>query len=169
MQAWRHAPGSVVLSKSASDIIDPGSLDMATFSRNVSFQVFDLCNFFFSDVPTHHRLWQNLLTESMQLIRSGTASSCSSLETFKALRYFASTSHSDKVAVSFEDASTPIRVFCSKYETLLHAKKCYLMVGCLGGLGRALSEWMMSRGAQIIIFLSRSIWSRQACSQNSCA
>ena len=144
------------------DIIDHGSLDMATFGRNVSFLAFDLSNFYFSGRPTHHRLWQNLLTGSMQLIRSGTASSCSPLETFKAseivsaFRYFSNSSRTGKVAVSFEDASTPIKVVCNRYETFLHAKKCYLMVGCLGGLGRALSKWMISRGARYFVFLSRS-------------
>ena len=144
------------------DIIDHGSLDMATFGRNVSFLAFDLSNFYFSNRPTHHRLWQNLLTESMELIRSGAASPCSPLKTFKAseivsaFRYFSSSSRTGKLAVSFEDGSAPIKVVCNKYETVLHAKKCYLMVGCLGGLGRALTKWMMSRGARCFVFLSRS-------------
>ena len=30
------------------------------------------------------------------------------------------------------------------------------MIGCLGGLGRSLSQWMLERGARAFIFLSRS-------------
>ena len=30
------------------------------------------------------------------------------------------------------------------------------MVGCLGGLGRSLSKWMMDRGARHFVFLGRS-------------
>lgn len=30
------------------------------------------------------------------------------------------------------------------------------MIGCLGGLGRALSRWMMDRGARRFIFIGRS-------------
>lgn len=36
------------------------------------------------------------------------------------------------------------------------SKKVYLLVGCLGGLGRSLSRWMMLRGARNFVFLGRS-------------
>lgn len=36
------------------------------------------------------------------------------------------------------------------------------MVGCLGGLGRQLSRWMMSRGAQNFMFIGRSGTDRPA-------
>lgn len=32
----------------------------------------------------------------------------------------------------------------------------YLLIGCLGGLGRSLSRWMMQRGARHFVFLGRS-------------
>jgi hypothetical protein len=32
----------------------------------------------------------------------------------------------------------------------------YLLIGCLGGLGRSLVRWMFSRGARHFVFLSRS-------------
>jgi NAD(P)-dependent dehydrogenase (short-subunit alcohol dehydrogenase family) len=32
----------------------------------------------------------------------------------------------------------------------------YLLVGCLGGLGRSLAAWMVERGARHLVFLSRS-------------
>ena len=32
----------------------------------------------------------------------------------------------------------------------------YLLVGCLGGLGRSLSTWMVEQGARHLAFLSRS-------------
>ncbi|KXT10980.1 hypothetical protein AC579_5172 [Pseudocercospora musae] len=36
------------------------------------------------------------------------------------------------------------------------AEAAYLLVGCLGGLGRVITMWMISRGARNLIFLSRS-------------
>ncbi|PLB51426.1 putative polyketide synthase [Aspergillus steynii IBT 23096] len=36
------------------------------------------------------------------------------------------------------------------------ADATYLLVGCLGGLGRSLTSWMMDRGARDFVFLSRS-------------
>ena len=35
-------------------------------------------------------------------------------------------------------------------------EKSYLLVGCLGGLGRSLSSWMKARGAHNFVFLGRS-------------
>jgi NAD(P)-dependent dehydrogenase (short-subunit alcohol dehydrogenase family) len=32
----------------------------------------------------------------------------------------------------------------------------YLLVGCLGGLGRSLTTWMLQRGCKNFVFLSRS-------------
>ena len=144
------------------DIIDHGSLDMATFGRNVSFIAFDLSSLYLSDRPNHHKLWQQLLTESMELIRTGTVKPCSPLEIFgasdivQAFRHFSLGTRMGKVAVSFEDCKSPLKVVPNKYETVMSPNKSYLMVGCLGGLGRSLSKWMMGRGARDFVFLGRS-------------
>jgi NAD(P)-dependent dehydrogenase (short-subunit alcohol dehydrogenase family) len=42
------------------------------------------------------------------------------------------------------------------YQAVLHPDKVYLLVGCLGGLGRSLSRWMLSRGARNFVFMGRS-------------
>ncbi len=39
---------------------------------------------------------------------------------------------------------------------MLSPLKSYIMVGCLGGLGRSLSRWMFDRGARSFVFLGRS-------------
>ena len=39
---------------------------------------------------------------------------------------------------------------------MLSPLKSYIMVGCLGGLGRSLSKWMFDRGARSFVFLGRS-------------
>ena len=38
----------------------------------------------------------------------------------------------------------------------LHSDSSYLLIGGLGGLGRAVSTWMVERGAKHLIYLSRS-------------
>ena len=144
------------------DIIDHGSLDMATFGRNVSFIAFDLSSLYLSNRPNHHKLWQQLLTESMELLRTGIVKPCSPLEIFgasdivQAFRHFSLGTRMGKVAVSFEDCKSRLEVIPNKYETVMSPNKSYLMVGCLGGLGRSLSKWMMGRGARNFVFLGRS-------------
>ena len=44
----------------------------------------------------------------------------------------------------------------ARFQTLFHPDKVYLLIGCLGGLGRSLSRWMLSRGARNFVFLGRS-------------
>ena len=144
------------------DIIDHGSLDMATFGRNVSVIAFDLSSLYLSDRLNHHKLWQQLLTESMELVRTGAAKPCSPLEIFgaseiiQAFRHLSLGTRMGKVAVSFEDCQSRLEVIPNKYETVMSPNKSYLMVGCLGGLGRSLSKWMMGRGARNFVFLGRS-------------
>ncbi|KAF7919956.1 uncharacterized protein EAE98_009190 [Botrytis deweyae] len=38
----------------------------------------------------------------------------------------------------------------------LRSDASYLLIGCLGGLGRSLTSWMVERGARHLVFLSRS-------------
>ncbi|OTA63674.1 polyketide synthase [Hypoxylon sp. EC38] len=144
------------------DILDHGLLDMATFEKNVSFMTFDLSNLFYSQKQAHRDLWQKLLIESMNLIRNGIAKPCSPIETFRAseitqaFRYFSLGTRIGKVAVSFQDGADLIRVKPRRYETTFSPNKSYLMIGCLGGLGRSISKWMVSRGARSLVFLGRS-------------
>ncbi|XXH01409.1 ubiquitin-specific protease ubp2 [Hypoxylon texense] len=104
------------------DILDNGLLDMATFGKSVSFIVFDLSILVYSQEPGHHELWHKLLVESMKLVRDGIAK--------------------------------PTDCICVKpprYESTFSPDKSYLMVGCLGGLGRSISKWMVSRGATSLV------------------
>ncbi|OJJ99925.1 hypothetical protein ASPACDRAFT_43562 [Aspergillus aculeatus ATCC 16872] len=144
------------------DILDHGVLDMSTFGRNVSFMAFDLSNLYLSTKSTHHQLWKALLTESLALVRSKICEPCFPIKTFDAsditdaFRHFSLGTRLGKVTVSFQDPSTQIKVIPTKYETAFSAHKCYLMIGCLGGLGRSLSKWMISCGARRFIFMGRS-------------
>lgn len=89
-----------------------------------------------------------------------------------AIRYFSSNTRMGKVAISLEPTSqvtvSPplfsrnfIGAYSAKfrpprYSAVLNPNKSYIMVGCLGGLGRSLSKWMLSRGARNFVFIGRS-------------
>lgn len=49
-----------------------------------------------------------------------------------------------------------MKVAPAKYLTVFSSEKIYLLVGCLGGLGRCLSRWMLQRGARNFVFIGRS-------------
>ena len=152
------------------DIIDHGSLDMATFGRNVSFMAFDLSSLYISDRPAHHSMWNKLLRESMELIRTGVASPCMPLRVFDAadisdaFRYFMRGTRMGKVAVSFEKEESKLQVRPDRYGSRFDSEKSYLMIGCLGGLGRSLTKWMVGRGARRFVFLGRTATDKPAAS-----
>ncbi|KAJ5302558.1 hypothetical protein N7476_009357 [Penicillium atrosanguineum] len=65
----------------------------------------------------------------------------------------------DGQLVLFERPGEQVAVAPSTYSSsrdLFHSDKAYLIVGGLGGIGRALSQWMFRRGARQFAFLSRS-------------
>nr|UPN67566.1 hypothetical protein [Pestalotiopsis sp.] len=150
------------------DILDHASLDMAVFQKNLSLMAFDLSNLFYSQKRGHNELWQSLLVESMNLIRNRTAKPCSPIEIFRAseitqaFRHFSLGTRVGKVAVSFEDGEDRIRVKPRRYQTTFSPSKSYLMIGCLGGLGRSMSKWMISQGARSLVFLGRSGLEKEA-------
>lgn len=44
----------------------------------------------------------------------------------------------------------------AKHKAKFSADKSYFLVGCLGGIGRSLTKWMLARGARKFVFLGRS-------------
>jgi len=53
------------------------------------------------------------------------------------------------------NANSSIKICPQMNEAIFSENSSYLLVGCLGGLGRSLSTWMIQRGAKSLIFLSR--------------
>ncbi|KAL8737201.1 MAG: hypothetical protein Q9181_001927 [Wetmoreana brouardii] len=62
------------------------------------------------------------------------------------------------------EAENVLKVMPDRYGTKLSSFKTYLMVGCLGGIGRHFSWWMMGRGARSFIFIGRSGTDKKAAS-----
>lgn len=53
------------------------------------------------------------------------------------------------------------QVALSNYAVRFRSEKTYFLVGCLGGLGRSISNWMFDRGARKFVFMGRSGLDRQ--------
>jgi len=74
----------------------------------------------------------------------------------QAYRYFNNKDRIGKVVISMENPKSKVPVVAPTYQAVFYPEKTYLLVGCLGGLGRSLSRWMMSRGARKFCFVGRS-------------
>lgn len=80
----------------------------------------------------------------------------------QAFRFMASGKHIGKVVVRVREEEKakvvkPVpKLINAIPRTYLHAEKVYILIGGLGGFGLELSNWLVSRGARIIVLTSRS-------------
>ncbi|KAL4746292.1 hypothetical protein BDW72DRAFT_207477 [Aspergillus terricola var. indicus] len=163
---WRCvAPYGRFVEIGKADLATAGKLEMAPFLRDTTFTAFDLSHIYEAAQAGETRaqaLWQRLLSQAMALHRRGEVPGDQPQRVFditeitQAFRYFANRSRMGKIAVSLENESSEIPVRGLKYTTRFSSEKSYVMVGCLGGLGRTLSRWMVTRGARKFTFLGRS-------------
>ncbi|KAK4878174.1 hypothetical protein RN001_010680 [Aquatica leii] len=74
-----------------------------------------------------------------------------------ALSYMNLGKHTGKIVIKFKDDSVsnqlPMR---AKPRFFCHSTKVYILIGGLGGFGIELADWLISRGAQKLILISRS-------------
>ncbi|OLN93284.1 Polyketide synthase-nonribosomal peptide synthetase 3 [Colletotrichum chlorophyti] len=143
------------------ELVDAGKLDMHVFTRNCSFTAFDLTELFYHKDQFYRDIWINKTREALELYRTGAIKPVP-IATFdvsklsQAYRFFSAKDRIGKVVVSMQDARSLVPTMPTLYKTMLSSEKVYLLVGCLGGLGRSLSRWMMARGARHFVFLGRS-------------
>ncbi|KAK4992377.1 Type I Iterative PKS [Elasticomyces elasticus] len=161
--SWRAcAPFGRFVEVGKRDIVDAGKLDMAMFERNVTFSAFDMSYLYDESQPKLYMVWSNLVAETMSLYRQKKIKAVEPLKVFNvseianAYRYFGLGNRIGKVAVSLEDLESEIPTLPSKFDAMFSAEKTYLLVGCLGGLGRSISKWMVKRGARKFVFIGRS-------------
>lgn len=144
------------------DLIGAGRLQMDQFLKNVTFTAFDMSYLYDTENCAYQAIWSRLLAEVLRLYRERKIMKIEPLEVFdisdisQALRHFSSRNRMGKVAINLENQKSVLRVQPFKYNTKFSTEKSYIMVGCLGGLGRSLSKWMMARGARKFVFLGRS-------------
>ncbi|KAI9148767.1 Prosolanapyrone synthase [Paramyrothecium foliicola] len=141
-----------------TDVLGGGRLGLETFKRNATFSSFDLA-LIYHQKPS---LIVDLMTEMTSLLEQGKISPISRLTTFDisqletAMGTFSKGLYEGKSLVTFNDPSTTLKVSQQEMGIRFDREASYLLVGCLGGLGRSLAAWMVERGARHLVFLSRS-------------
>ncbi|KAL8735750.1 MAG: hypothetical protein Q9166_000613 [cf. Caloplaca sp. 2 TL-2023] len=160
------------------DIVDAGKLDMDVFFRNVTFTAFDLTELFYHEDQFYKDIWIKYVPlfrvqdssksrEALELYRSGAVMPVP-IKTFdvseitQAYRQFSQKNMVGKIVISLENPQSIIKAVPAQYLTIFSAKKSYVLIGCLGGLGRSLSKWMFDRGARHFTFLGRSATDKAA-------
>ncbi|KAI3325957.1 hypothetical protein HD806DRAFT_520675 [Xylariaceae sp. AK1471] len=144
------------------DLSTAGRLEMDQFLKNTTFTAFDLSYLYNSTDERMHQTWNDLLSETMMLYREGKIRAIEPLQVFDvseataAFRSFSSRARIGRIAINLQKPDAELRVQRLRHETVFSGEKSYIMIGCLGGLGRTISRWMVQRGAKKFVFLGRS-------------
>jgi hypothetical protein len=96
------------------------------------------------------------------MIRSGTLQPIVRAETLEAgliqeaFKLMKTGRHIGKIVITMPDDHLAIKSVRLSPRPVLRPDRSYLLVGGLGGLGRAVSTWMVEQGARHLVFLSPS-------------
>ncbi|EAA36364.1 ketoacyl-synt-domain-containing protein [Neurospora crassa] len=145
-----------------SSLAEAIATDSTLFRKSVTVTTFDIANILSLKTVAGQKIRSQLLADSIALYRQGQLNLASSPKVFDvsevrdAFRALAAKGHSGSVVVSLENEASLVPTLPLKYDTVLSPEKSYLLVGCLGGLGRSMSKWMLARGARKFVFMGRS-------------
>ena len=144
------------------DITGGSRLDMEKFRDSTTFTAFDLTSLFYSKEKRYRQIWSSLVAEVLRLLRAQKIQPIKPLQCFDisrihdAFRCFQAPNRMGKIVVSLNDPESLIPSIPQKYRSSFNPRKTYILFGCLGGVGRAISRWMFQQGARRFVFLSRS-------------
>ncbi|KAF7586076.1 hypothetical protein BBP40_009607 [Aspergillus hancockii] len=141
------------------DFLGHGQLEMDLFADNRSFIGVDLLQVLDDNPKVLHEIFAQV----MGYFREGKAGPIKPVSLFdavdvvKAFRHMQTGQHMGKIVVRMpENPSTLPVARAHEMAAYFPANASYLLIGGLGGLGRAVATWMVEKGARHLIFLSRS-------------
>ncbi|KAJ0124602.1 polyketide synthase [Diaporthe amygdali] len=144
------------------DILGAGKLDMDVFLTNRGYTCFCLDHLAQNRPSAFKKLFQwvrkNLEESKIQPIERARVFDASSLQ--KALRHMQKGQHIGKIVISMRDAEGKIKINTAPVKPArklqLDSSASYMLVGGLGGLGRAVSRHLVDHGARRLVYMSRS-------------
>ena len=161
--SWKCvAPFGKMLEIGKRDFIGHARLAMDIFEANRSFIAIDLAQL----VAERPQVCQKLLRQCLMYYRQGEIEPIrptrvfSASQAIDAFRYMQTGQHLGKIVISIPESTEDLQVESAARKTSFLPDATYLLVGGLGGLGRAVATWMVERGAKSLLFLSRSAGSK---------
>ncbi|KAI2915447.1 hypothetical protein CBS147371_5732 [Aspergillus niger] len=149
------APYGKMLEIGKRDFIGKAKLSMDIFEANRSFIGIDLARF---DAARCHPL----LTRTVQMLEAGHIKPIAPRTTFSAghiedsFRYMQKGTHMGKIVVTIPEGGRELPIAPIIPDLTMKANASYLLVGGMGGLGRAVATWLVEKGARHLVFFSRS-------------
>nr|QVV57684.1 beta-ketoacyl synthase [Myxococcales bacterium] len=150
------APYGRFVELSKRDIYENGQLAMTPFRKSLSYAAVDLAGM----SVERPDLLGSLLREVMRLFDEGVFTPLPTRvfpasEVQEAFRLMAQSKHIGKIVVSMNDPA--VRILPAEERPAgIRADASYLITGGLGGLGLALSQWLVDKGARHLALMGRS-------------
>ncbi|KAL6229642.1 hypothetical protein BDW75DRAFT_249453 [Aspergillus navahoensis] len=158
-EAWRHiAPFGRFINCGRKDVLSRSTLDTVPLHRGAQDLSYDLL-----ELHKHKpQVMAQLLADVVYLYRQGVISVSLPLrlknlaDLDEAIGSFSDGFEAGKTIIIHETSEKTVNLLPPQPRLRLRADATYFLVGCLGGLGRSLTSWMVKRGARNLAFLSRS-------------
>ena len=158
-EAWRFiGPFGRFVDCGRKDMLTRGVLDKLPISRGAQYLAFDMQGLY----EFKPAVLSALLTQTVDLYRQGDILALQPLKVSNIAELpdrvssFSDDLESGKALVAHQESSHELEFLPTSPALRLRSDATYLLVGCLGGLGRSLTSWMLQKGARSFLFLSRS-------------
>lgn len=158
-EAWRYiAPFGRFIDCGRKNVLSRSVLDTIPIHRGANYLAFGMLDLYAWKPET----LSGLLALTVSLYRQGAISALRPLsvknltELNSCVTSFSDSFEAGKTLVAHEKSDGLLDILPTRPSLRLCSDATYLLVGCLGGLGRSLTSWMMKKGARNFAFLSRS-------------
>ncbi|OKL57953.1 hypothetical protein UA08_06759 [Talaromyces atroroseus] len=158
-EAWRHiAPLGRFVDFGRKNVLRRSALDTVPIYQGASYISFDMLDLY----AYKPQKLSNLLKSTLSLYRQGLLSSTLPPNIYSldqldlAVSSFSDSFKAGKSLISYAPSGGSLTIVPNQLSMKFRSDATYLLVGCLGGLGRSLTTWMTENGAQRLVFLSRS-------------
>ncbi|KAF3389803.1 Lovastatin diketide synthase mokB [Talaromyces pinophilus] len=152
-EVWRAMPAAsrFVL----HDAVVEGSLDALPFSKGVAFLLSGVRNLY----RTRPHVLGDLLTRTMGFMKDNNIirkPNVYDIDSLKDLTQVLGQGNIENAVLKYDYGHSSVKIQPLGDTVEFSPDVAYFLVGCLGGLGRSLTTFMLERGARDFVFLSRS-------------
>ncbi|KAI1766894.1 putative polyketide synthase [Hypoxylon sp. FL1150] len=158
-EAWRCiARFGRFLDGGRKNVLSRNALDTSPIRRGACYMPFDILDIY----EARPKIVSALLPTIVGMFREGTIVAPGQVQSVnlahldQAVADFSDSFGAVKAVVHYERSEAQIQTLPTRTPLKFSPDSTYLLVGCLGGLGRSLTSWMMECGARRFTFLSRS-------------
>ena len=158
-EAWRNiAPFGRFVDCGRKNVLSRSVLDTIPIHRGANYLAFDMLDLY----TCKPDILSGLLASTVSLYRQNIISALRPFliknltELNSCVDSFSDNFEAGKTIIAHDVSNGLLDMLPTRPSLSLSSDATYLLVGCLGGLGRSLTSWMMKKGARNFAFLSRS-------------